>query len=473
MVAYGPIQNGTLGPPAKGQRTKRQTGTVSAFLGGIFGGVPDFGRPPEGTFSTYRRMRANPTIALARAVANAPIKAANWSYKVDESRPTAANAEGMLKLIQDTLAPLRAALVKNLLFARDYGFQGFEKVVEARGGAWVYSDFKPLLPDLTLPLVGARSGRVMGLRNGSADLTNPLEYLLWTYNGEGGDPYGEPDMERCRDAWHMETQTYRRMGQYVTKVAGVIPMVQYPMGESQDESGQMVDNQVLASKVLTNLSSGAGVTMPATVHEWAQDLIRAGVPVQDLMAWQIKFIEAGQQHGADFDVILRKFDALMVRGWLVPERAITEGAHGTKAESETQADLVLVIAQEIMDDIIALVNRCVVDPLLVVNFGPDAAGAVQVEAEPIVDEARALVRELVKTVLTNPVNLDIALATLDFDAMLDQSGLPKIAATVDPARVRALPAPAGSGTLAASMRREYEGVLGALRAVTGRERDAA
>ena len=84
----------------------------------------------------------------------------------------------------------------------------------------------------------------------------------------------------------------------------------------------------------------------------------------------------------------------------------------------TQADLT---HQYVVDQL----NLQVVDRLLVLNYGEDARGAVQVVPAPIVDAKRSFYRDLYKTLLANPNFQAHELSALDLDALKDTLGLPK------------------------------------------------
>jgi hypothetical protein len=119
----------------------------------------------------------------------------------------------------------------------------------------------------------------------------------------------------------------------------------------------------------------------------------------------------------------------MVRGMLQPERSILEGTFGTKADAGSHGDLSLLIAVELVEWVVAEINRLFVNPLLVTNFGPDARGSVYIKPAPIVDEDREFVRALMAGVLQ--ANPDLLMAVADFDAMLDSVGVPKSAEVVE------------------------------------------
>ena len=103
---------------------------------------------------------------------------------------------------------------------------------------------------------------------------------------------------------------------------------------------------------------------------------------------------------------------------------MAEGHFGTKAEAESHADMAVAIAQHDMFDLLWAFNENVVDPLLALNFGPQARGLVTVSANPLSEDKAVLARTIVQTVLTAPTNTELLLKVLNFDAMLEQQGLP-------------------------------------------------
>ena len=148
------------------------------------------------------------------------------------------------------------------------------------------------------------------------------------------------------------------------------PVITYPEGTGKDAYGADQPNHVLAWQVLQNLGRGNGVAMPNRLAPWAEEWAMRGVDPVQLAAWQIKFMESSEEHGNDFVAQMQHKETLMLRGWLVPERAVAEGHFGTKAEAESHADMAVAIAQHDMFDLLRAFNENVVDPLLALNFGP-------------------------------------------------------------------------------------------------------
>ncbi|HPS52800.1 MAG TPA: hypothetical protein PLK08_04530, partial [Phycisphaerae bacterium] len=244
------------------------------------------------------------------------------------------------------------------------------------------------------------------------------------------------------------------------KVAGVIPMIEYPPGESLDQNGNLKTNYELAAMILANLGKGNGVAMPNVLAKYAEDLARQGVDISQLKAWMISFLEVQGSHGDMFEKLMRHRESLMMRGWLVPERTATEGQHGTNAEAVTHGELSLVVADQTLLEMLQAVNWHLVNPLLRTNFGQQAENKVWISRSGLDPEQKAFLRNIMQSILTNPANVDLFTTMLDVDAMLDDTGLPKGSDIGNLAkdiadRNRDLPQ---TNSMAASMRALYEKV---------------
>lgn len=410
--------------PLAGEETKRQvlTGTVSGFAESFAG----FGALSKGTYLTYRKMRSNPTIALARAVATAPIRTAKWNIAADDNVP-----EEHTEFIESQAKVFWPEFIRQLLFALDYGWMPFEKVWDVnKDGRYIYRKLKPLFVDKTRIRIDNKTGAFAGVKNQDA-LLDPNKCFIFTYDGEAGDFYGRSRHENIRTtAWKEWEDTRERRGKYFRKIAGILPMVEYPMGETKNKDGMIKDNYELAETLLKHLGQGNGVAMPNTLSQWAGDLARSGVDISQLKAWHISFLETKGTHGRNFTDTLRHIESLLMRGWLVPERAATEGQYGTKAESQTQGGLALVIADLLFEDIIRTVNWYIINPLIVYNFGFEFENTIRLEPAGIDPLVREFFKKVVEKVLTTPANIGLFQDWIDMDALLEDVGLPKSQQTV-------------------------------------------
>ncbi len=385
------------------------------------------GRAPSGKYKIYRQMRGCPTVAIARIAATAPILLANWALETQDKVP-----DEHKEFIQRQLTPLYPRLIKDMLRGFDYGWQSFEKVWEIRENKLVYKKLKALLPDQTLVQVDKTTGAFLGLKQKNV-LLPPQNVFIYSHDAEGTDLYGRSRHENIREhAWHPWIEITKKMRMYATKVAGIIPMIEYPPGTSKTVDGREESNFKLAMMFLEALGKGKGLTMPNTLAAHATDLMRAGIDLDQLRAWKISFLEGKGSHGKDLTTMVRYFDSLLLRGWLVPERAATEGQFGTKAEAVQHGQLALMMADLDYQEILRQVNDYVINPLLIYNFGLQAADSVYLARAGLDPAIVLFLRTMIDKVLTAPINTDLFLEYLDIDRILDEVGIPKAAEIVAP-----------------------------------------
>lgn len=410
--------------PVIGEQTKIQA--VATFMGDFFG---DFATAADkGNISTYRKMRKNPTIALARAVADIPIRMASWALQSTDEVP-----ENITSFIQEQVNGLWPTLIEDMLRAKDYGFQAFEKVFALDSdGHYIYKKLKPLLAEKTRVIIDKDNGTFLGLRQPGISLL-PAENCFWyTYDREPGNYYGRSIHENVREnAWHPWTEIAKQLLKYSSKVSAVIPIVRYPVGSSYDATGAEKANFDIAKEVLQSLGSGRGVAMPQEMFDWALDVVRQGGDPSQYLTWQISFLEIKGSHGTQYVKILQHFESLMMRGELVPERAAIEGMHGTKAEAGIHGDLAVSLADLVYQDIIRNINWYIINPLLVLNFGKQYENQVWVKRGGLDPTVTQLYRDIVKSVLTNPANVDLFQSWIDVNALIDSVGLPKSQEQID------------------------------------------
>lgn len=371
----------------------------------------------------YRSIRKQPSVALARVASSAPINAAaqNLQHTGDEA---------LAEFLDQALGTLYAGFVRECAsYGVDYGYQGFEVIwdnVQVGGrSAIVPVQIKPLLADITAPLIEKDTGNVVGVLNRQQKVLMP-QATWFTNDAEAGNPYGYARLENCRIAYCAWRDTMTKLGQYVTKVSGVVPIIEYPQGQSQNAEGKDVDNFDLANAVLARLGQGLGVVMPNVLAAWAEELADRGVNSKDMRAWNIDFLEAKGSHGSDFATILSKLDTYLIRGYLVPERAISEASSGTRADAEVHGNLVLASAAGVLGNITETWNEQIVKPVLRVNFGDNREGDAWAEAPAVADGDKEFIRKALGILLSSPDKGAALLGALDLDALIMRGGLPKV-----------------------------------------------
>ena len=411
-------------------------------------------RTCPGSIKTYREMRANPTVAMARLISTAPIRTADWTIDADDGVPDAKK-----KLIETEIKKHWFDLINALMLGLDYGFSPFELVWKAGsdGAKLVLEKIKPLLVDVTKARVDRATGALAGLDN--QGVTLPLNQMLWyTYDQEAGEIFGRSRHENIRTtAWKDWTEIAGRARLYFERVAGATPIMEYPDGESTDASGATRSNWDIARMLVSQLQNCKAIVMPNVLAPYAQDFARAGKNPNDLTAWRINFLETKDSHGDEFEKAMRHKEMLILRGWLVPERAASEAqTAGSRADSESHGDLMAGMSDIVLQDCINCVNRQLIDPLVRYNFGEDAVGSIRLNRVAVDSEAQAFIRELTKSVFGAPANTKLLLEVADAYQMLDIAGVPKLKTQVSQEKLIAdlpqAPAPGGPDSVGDKMK---------------------
>jgi len=402
---------GTQKPLLMDEVTGVQTSTAGAY-----GDVLQ--QTLEASYKSYRLIRKDPTVRMARALCSAPILIGAWSVEGDDDVP-----DDRIQFISDNMLPLRNEIIGAALSGiKDFGWQGFEKVFEYYAGQVWLTKCKPLLQDLTQILVDRVNGSYAGLRQ-----CNPIpvdlmldKVMLVNMDVEGTNWFGQGVLEIVRETYNQWREANAGAARYDTKVAGSHWVVYYPMGKS-NYKGKETDNYTVANDILASLESAGGVVVPRKLAGFVDELNAK----PENFGWLIELKEDSGGRQPTFIDRLKYLDALKVRCYNIPERAILEGEFGTKAEAGEHKDAALTYMELVHFLLTTQINRQTVDQLLVMNYGPDAEGTVYLMPSPIADEAKTFLREIYKAIMANQQGFMEEFGTVDTDALKDRLGIPK------------------------------------------------
>jgi hypothetical protein len=425
------------------QPSTRAGSGFASVLSGILGSNNGYAPPPPGTYATYRRIRSDPTVALALAATTMPVQFAPWVYEAKDEVP-----DEWVEFAQSMLDPLRWDFVQQANRRWYYGWQSFEREYEIKDGRLVITRLKPLLPDVTEALVNER-GSLVGLANGKTRLS--ADQMVWaTYDSEADDPYGRSVFENIRHVWHDYNETLKNLGKYVIKNSGIIPVLTYPWnGKGTDGSGANADNLDLARTLLHQVTHALGIAIPNKIDpiydDVATDMLRNGAHITELLGWQIKTLDFRSGAGAEISASAKHYESLMVRGLLRPERSLLEGTNGTLAEAAVHTDTGMAIADMLHHENTFIIQRPL-DDVMAANFGDRARGAVTVKPGALTPAEKQYYRGFAEKVLTDPSNIDLLMAVADFDGIMDKGDVPKAAEVIDLSDVARAPDPGAAPT---------------------------
>jgi hypothetical protein len=420
--------------PPTGEQTPAQANTGIGFSQ-----LPGFSPPLPGTYAVYRRMSAHPTLALAKSIVTAPILAGSWAFEARrpdggklrratitdgvQTDPLDRELRDRCAFIQRQIAPMRTAFLVEAMRALEFGWRPFEKVWAIANGTVTLRRLKPLLPDFTFVQIDA-AGQYAGIDQLGVQLP-PEKAFLYTHDGEAGNLYGRSRHESARHAWWNWLQVDERTAQLTTKIAAIIPMVHYPLGQSRDATGAVRDNGDLADTILAGLGSGRGVKLPNLFAN--TDDPRLSADLAGKSAWVIGFLEAASaaQNLTGLTDRQRYYDALMFRAWLRPERVGLESKHGSRAEAAEHSESALTDSELLHADACDQLSRGVIDELLAYNFGPDSIGSVYLSPAPLQEAKRNVLQKLLEAAWRDPATLNQFLSQTDMDAVFDEMEVPR------------------------------------------------
>jgi hypothetical protein len=379
-----------------------------------------YGQPPAGSYQTWRKIRNDPTCQLALAITTTPIRSANFRYVAKDGTPKEA-----LKLIEETFENIREYYIDYALNALVYGWSPAELIWDNVQGKWTVTAIKPLLHDTTSILVDASTGSFAGLLadDGKTELDTLYANVI-SNQTEYNDLYGKSRLESIREDWNAYIQLRNKEGAYYQLTSAAVFLLYYPEGTSRDASGAEVSNFDIAKAVIKDLRQGNAIALTNTVNPELAHLINSGVKPSELREWHIDLIEtASESHGRAFSDAMSSKQRLFCRGILVPERAMTEGTHGTLAESSVHADVALSISDQTQKEIIRQTNWHLVNKILAVNgYEPNS---VKIVPQPVSEDQRATLRKLFEMAAA-PQNLDVFMNILDYDKIAEDLGIPTI-----------------------------------------------
>jgi hypothetical protein len=380
------------------------------------------------TYEEYRRVRRDPTISLCRAVIVAPILSNVWAVKSHEGVDPQ-----IVKFISDQMLSKRFRIMESSLHGMiDFGWQGFEKVFEV--GKYDIDDegdspkikklvglrkLKPLLQDMTSIMIYIHNGDFAGFRQGVVFVEAPMKAVLVNFRVEGTKWHGEPLLEDAKNSVYRWEVVEDGATRYDKKMAGSHFVVYYPLGTSEYR-GVETPNADIAQNILKSLEASGSISVPSTLLSFVEGMENTN----ENMAWKVDFLSDRGARQSSFVDRLRYLDTCKTRAMHIPERAITEGQFGTKAEAEGHADIMTVILENLDYRVTDQINTQVVNHLLEVNFGPDLRGKVWLESPPISDDKIMSMRNFFGLMLGNPSGFMEIFPHVDYAQMLDQLEIP-------------------------------------------------
>lgn len=372
-------------------------------------------------YKKVRRMRRHPTVKLARALAVAPLLAAEWSAEAKDGAPN-----GAQEFIDQQVMPHRTNLLRTSLHGcMDYGWQPYEKVLKlVRQDSQLkfgIQKLKPLLQDVTDILINRTDGSYAGLyQNLTREVTLTVsESLTLAVDVEGTQWYGEPDSKAVEPPFDWWEQCNEANLRYDRRIAGAHWIIYYPPGKSEF-AGKTLGNFEIAIAILSQLESSTSAAIPSSIENWVDDANK------NVVGWKLDIIAATGDAQTSFVGRLKYLDALICRAYGLPERAVLEGQFGTKAEAEAHADFAITNMELRHRIMVESYNKHLVNHLLELNYGEEAKNTVKICVAPLVDAQLQQMKSVYTSFLSNTDGFAQEMDRINTDAIKEKLGIPML-----------------------------------------------
>ena len=328
-------------------------------------------------------VRKHPTVAVGRALFQAPIITASWQIQANTAKDRAL-CEALRTFHDDVVLHMARSCY-------DYGSAFWEIQPDYKeGGIWI-----PKLKRLSYKQSTLDTDLI--LRNGDAELS-PGEYAVCTLNADVDSPYGEGILPNAFIAYAAYLEAEAAYGRYVKRAAGTHWVIKYPVGKTRF-NGVMTDNLTIAQTIFGEMTSSSRAFIPIDPDIAGQRAVKRVDNSTD-GAWSMELMTDHGNVGETFRDRLRSCDTQLIRASLLPERSATEGSQGSRSDASQAGDMAMLIIEQSAIDMMNSFNGSMglLNAVYMMN-DRDMRGNAKLSTSPISRSDLTFARNLLTTVL--------------------------------------------------------------------------
>ncbi len=179
----------------------------------------------------FRKMRKDDQVKAALSFKKNSVLATGWGVKSPEGMPDDWEPRAFIQHCLDNVKGTFDDDLLGIINALDYGYSVSEKIFSiAEGGEWagkiMLSEIKGKDP-ITFEFDQDKYGNLIGLYQVEGYKREPLtpaKFVIWSYQSEFNNIYGESDLEACYPAWWSKVNAYKWLAVALEKFA-VPPLI--------------------------------------------------------------------------------------------------------------------------------------------------------------------------------------------------------------------------------------------------------
>lgn len=356
------------------------------------------------TLADYRGMRDHYQINASLTLLTFMMHQMDWSIDCK-------NKKNGQKL-EDSLRNVWTRMIRAVSQAYWAGFSPIALEFEnnAKSGMVEINKFKDLLPEECLvnwkPVDGATPPGASnyakpklyefdGIKQLTGSAPIPVSHSFWyPLMMENGDYYGKKILRPAFPPWFFSQLIHMFANRYFERFGEPVPVGRAPFDDEIDlGDGKTLNGRDAMANILTSLRNRSVVVLPDN----ATSGMTSGTGKRDF-DYQIEYLES-QMRGADFERYLARLDEEMSLATFVPVLLLRTSDVGSYNLGIQHLQTYLWLLNALQGDLKDYVDRFIVRPLNIINFGenaPEASWEPRTMGRENVETMRAIAVELVR-----------------------------------------------------------------------------
>lgn len=365
------------------------------------------------TVEQYKKMRVHPMCWLGLNFLKLGLADVPFVLECDEDEDKRLITEKMLKKVWRRM--MRDAFEK-----LDYGFKPMEirwevgllkylnkNEVKKSFTGHLLKQPRSLDPEtveiIVVPGIGTFEGFKQDNDNSRVCLAKDRKALVFTHNAESGNFYGMSALEPVYPFWYDANLNRQFHMRWLERKGTGFFKGFYPDGE-QEVDGEVKPNQEIMLEMLDTIMEGNAIALPSDRDPGTGELM-----------WDILFM-SDEDKTDPFLNRANYIDEMILKGLIIPEKALTQGEVGARSSIEAFQDMFVQRKQDILDDTVDVIDKYLLPHFVEVNFGTEME--MHISAGRLDDNSKEVAGKIVEKLLEKGE------AKVDLQWVVDKTGVP-------------------------------------------------
>lgn len=408
-------------PPKPKDPAKRPYSMPFAFSGQF----PGYGVFPTGlTPYIAWAIRRYPMTVKVHARLTKPVLAGSRSIEVEDDAGSVDQADKIKKAAESDLLPILARAMAGAMEAPSFGHWLQEVIWGDREGRISPLDVRSVLPSEGVIHVD-EFRRFSGYEVGGE--FRDARYGFLSVNDPHIDPVlGYSYSANALTTWFRATKSAENSDALERKASGIQMFLHIMQGvEIIDDNGAAVDITSVLTTIMNAAIQGKSAVLPDMA--FPKEAIQVNPELAKIPLTRLDKFDWGNQGPAMEASLSRKrdLDVDLCSAWGVPERAVMESEHGSRADAEAHSDVVLCISENFHATACSQWDEQITRRWLEANF-PDTKVKIRTVPSPLSDPQQAFLQEFAKT-LASSTNVDPEIrANADIRKLMERIEVPVV-----------------------------------------------